>query len=150
MSLHIAGQQPRPAVGVVVDVCFAAVPQAASAARTTVADALTGQVDAGVLADAQLVVCELVTNSLRHAELAAHELVRVRATIRDGFVRIEVDNPGTAGTIAVREPNFDRGDGLGVVEAVAHSWGVVRDDDTRVWAELRGRRTDQSRRSPRA
>jgi serine/threonine-protein kinase RsbW len=148
MPLHIVG---RPAVGALLDVAFAAVPQAASAARRAVADALIGRVDGDVLADAELVVCELVTNSVRHAGLAAYELIRVSATISDGVVRIEVGNPGTVGTIVAREPDLERGGGfgLGIVEAVAHGWGVVRDDHTRVWVELRGGQSDYSRRSPR-
>jgi hypothetical protein len=62
----------RPA-GRAVDVCFAAVPEAARAARLAVVDALTGHVDGRVLADAELVVSELVSNSVRHAGLDAGE-----------------------------------------------------------------------------
>jgi anti-sigma regulatory factor (Ser/Thr protein kinase) len=126
----------RP-VGGAVDVCFAAVPEAAPAARSAVVDALKGHVDSRVLADAELLVSELVTNSVQHAGLTAGDLVRVAAAVSDGVVRLEVDNPGSTGTIAAREPDLKGGGfGLVLVEALAHAWGVSRDDHTRVWAEL--------------
>jgi serine/threonine-protein kinase RsbW len=121
-----------------VDVSLAAVPDAARAARSAVSDAFTGQVDDGVLEDAQLVVVELVTNSVRHAGLTADDIVRVGGEVNDGVLRLEVDNPGCAGTIALQSPDMLRGGGFGllIVDTIAHAWGVSRGGDTRVWAEL--------------
>jgi anti-sigma regulatory factor (Ser/Thr protein kinase) len=121
-----------------VDVSLAAVPEAAAGARSAVVNALNGLADDGVLADAGLLVSELVTNSVRHAGLAAEQFVRVGAAVTDGVLRLEVDNPGTAGTIAAREPDLRRGGGFGLrlVDTLAQSWGISRDRDTRVWAEL--------------
>jgi serine/threonine-protein kinase RsbW len=100
-------------------------------------EALTGHVDGRVLADAELLVSELVTNSIRHAGLAADELVRVGAAVNDGVVRLEVDDPGSTGTIAARDPGAEGGGfGLHLVDALAHAWGVSRDGQTRVWVEL--------------
>jgi hypothetical protein len=65
--------------------------------------------------------------------------VRVGAAAGDGVVRLEVDNPGSTGTIAAREPGLEGGGfGLVLVDALARAWGVSRDDHTRVWAELVG------------
>jgi anti-sigma regulatory factor (Ser/Thr protein kinase) len=126
----------RPA-GRAVDFCFAAVPEAAPAARSAVVDALTGHVDGGVLADAELLVSELVSNSVQHAGLTAGEVVRVGAAVSDGVLRLEVDDPGSGGTVAAREPDLERGGwGLVLVEALAHAWGVSREGGTRVWVEL--------------
>jgi serine/threonine-protein kinase RsbW len=127
----------RPA-GRAVDVCFAAVPEAAWAARLAVVEALSGQVDGRVLADAELLVSELVSNSVRHAGLDAGELVRVGLAVSDGVVRLEVENPGSAGTIAARDPDPEGGGGFGLrlVEALAQAWGVSHDDYTCVWVEL--------------
>jgi anti-sigma regulatory factor (Ser/Thr protein kinase) len=126
----------RPA-GRAVDVCLAAVPEAARAARSAVVDALTGHVDDRVLGDAELLVSELVSNSVRHAGLGAGELVRVGLAVSDGVVRLEVENPGSTGTIAAHEPDPDGGGfGLLIVEALAHAWGISRDGHTRVWVEL--------------
>jgi hypothetical protein len=91
-----------------VDICFAAVPSSVAA-----------------------------SNSVRHAELARGELVRVGATCTNGVVRLEVTDPGSTGTIAVRNPDARHGGfGLRLVEALAHAWGVCCDGHTRVWVEL--------------
>jgi serine/threonine-protein kinase RsbW len=90
-----------------------------------------------VLTDAELLVSELVSNSVQHAGLVAGKLVRVGAAVSDGVVRLDVANAGSTGTIVAREPDLDRG-GFGrcLVEALAHAWGVSRDGHTRVWVEL--------------
>ena len=84
---------------------------------------------------------ELVTNCVQHAGLGIDDVVRVGAVAGDRVLRLEVGNPGCSGTIAVREPDLERGDGYGLylVDALAHSWGVSRDGDgdTLVWVELR-------------
>jgi serine/threonine-protein kinase RsbW len=120
-----------------VDVCLACVPAAATAARSAVVHALTGRVDGRVLADAELVVSELVTNSVQHAGLSDDDFVRVGAAISDGVLRLEVDNPGASGIIAPRDPDPERGGlGLRIVKALADAWGVSRKGHTRVWVEL--------------
>jgi two-component sensor histidine kinase len=96
-----------------------------------------GRVDRRVLADAELVVSELVTNSVKHAGLGLDESVRVGATITDGVLRLEVDNPGAAGTIVAHDPDSERtGFGLRIVDTLADAWGVSREGHTRVWVEL--------------
>ena len=142
MSHATTGQEDARAVLAAgrraVDVCLAAVSEAAPGARSAVVDALTGRVDGRVLADAELLVSELATNSVQHAGLAAGELVRVGAAVSDGVVRLEVDDPGSTGAIAAREPDVERGGGFGLwlVDALAHAWGVSRESRTRVWVEL--------------
>jgi anti-sigma regulatory factor (Ser/Thr protein kinase) len=137
------GQHPRagPAAAPPPDVCLACVlacvPAAPSVARSTVAHALAGRVDGHVLADAELVVSELVTNSVQHTGLGADDFVRIGAAVTDGVLRLEVDNPGAAGTVAARDPDTERsGFGLRIVDTLADAWGVSRLGHTRVWAEL--------------
>jgi anti-sigma regulatory factor (Ser/Thr protein kinase) len=133
------GSRARPSrpAGGAVDVRLAAVPEAASAARSAVADALTGHVERRVLADAELLVSELVTNSIQNAGPAADELVRGGAAVTHGVVRLVVEDPGSTGTIAARDPGAEgSGFGLHLVDALAHAWGVSRDGATRVWVEL--------------
>ena len=90
-----------------------------------------------MLADAELVVSELVTNGVQHAGLSADDSVRVGAAVSDGVLRLEVDNPGATGTTAPRDPDPERGGfGLQIVEALADAWGVSRKGHTRVWVEL--------------
>ena len=135
------GRRARAKPAAAVDVCLACVlacvPAAATAARSVVIHALTGRVDGRVLADAELVVSELVTNSVQHAGLSADDFVRVGAAVSDGVLRLEVDNPGATGAIARRDPDSEHsGFGLRIVEALADVWGVSRRGHTRVWVEL--------------
>jgi anti-sigma regulatory factor (Ser/Thr protein kinase) len=127
-----------PTAGVAVDMLVAAVPDAGVAARAAVVTALTDRVAERVLADALLLVSELVSNSVRHAGLSADQSVRVVAGIINGVLRLEVEDPGTTGTVAARVPDLQRGGGFGLrlVEALADSWGTSREGHTRVWAEL--------------
>jgi serine/threonine-protein kinase RsbW len=121
-----------------VEVRLAAGPRAAVVARAAVARGMAGHVADDVLADAQLLVSELVSNSIRHAGLGADAMVRVGATISDGMLRLEVDDAGTAGEVAARAPDLNGGGGFGlrIVETLSERWGVSRDGHTRVWAEL--------------
>jgi serine/threonine-protein kinase RsbW len=114
---------------------------AGPAAPTTARHALTQWLGArttnGLLADAPLVVSELVTNSLRHAGLPDGGAVRVFAQFTDDVLRLEVEDAGTGG-VRRRAPNRDRGGGFGlnIVDALAARWGVERDRGTLVWVEL--------------
>jgi anti-sigma regulatory factor (Ser/Thr protein kinase) len=110
---------------------------APAAARAAVAAWLSPQVADQVLDDAQLLVSELVTNSVRHARLAAGATVRVSVEICDGFVRLEVEDPGDVAVGAVA-PDREHGGGFGLflVEALAQRWGSKHEGSTCVWAEL--------------
>jgi anti-sigma regulatory factor (Ser/Thr protein kinase) len=133
---HAQPERP-PDARVVVACVLACVPAAPVAARSMVTQALTGRVDRCVLADAGLMVSELVTNSVKHAALSADDFVRVDAAVSAGVLHLEVDNPGVAGTIAARDPDSELdGFGLGIVDTLADAWGVSRDGHTRVWVEL--------------
>jgi serine/threonine-protein kinase RsbW len=123
---------PRAAVALTVTADL----HAPSAARAAVVDGLGGRVAHDVLGDARLLVSELVTNSVRHAGLAADGVVHVGAEVTGGVLRLEVDDAGTAGTVAPRAPDRDGGFGLHLVDALAHRWGVTREGFTRVWVEL--------------
>jgi anti-sigma regulatory factor (Ser/Thr protein kinase) len=131
------GQPAAPAADVCLACVLACSPAAATVARSVVVNALTGRVDSRVLADAEVVVSELVTNSVQRAGLSADESVRIGVAVTDRVVRLEVDNPGATGTIVARDPDSGRsGFGLRIVETLADAWGVSRKGHTRVWVEL--------------
>jgi anti-sigma regulatory factor (Ser/Thr protein kinase) len=113
-------------------------PAASGVVRAAVADWAAGNVSRQVIEDVQLLVSELVTNSMRHAGLGAGDVVRVAASLHNGSLRLEVENPGVAGDVATRAPGLDGGGGFGLqlVAALAERWGVVRDSHTCVWAEI--------------
>jgi anti-sigma regulatory factor (Ser/Thr protein kinase) len=84
---------------------------------------------------AELLVSEVVTNSIRHA--LAGGWVSVSRTAER--VRVEVtDTGGGTPTPRQAEPHEPTGRGLAIVEALADSWGVVEPEGRgkTVWFEL--------------
>ena len=135
-SFEPAARRAATASGTAVALTVAAGPDAPAAARNAVGTGLAGRVADDVLRDARLLVSELVTNSVRHAGLAADGVVHISADVTGGILRLEVDDAGTAGRVAARPPSPEGGFGLHLVEALAHRWGVTREGCTRVWVEL--------------
>ena len=111
---------------------------APGAARAFVELCEVGSIDARVLGDAQLIVTELVTNSLVHSGMAGSDVIVLRVQIDGTILRIEVANPGVAGTLEVNGGPVDQshGFGLALVTALSTAWGVVRGGDTSVWVEM--------------
>jgi two-component sensor histidine kinase len=87
------------------------------------------------LSDAvDLVVSELVTNSVTHSGLEASEMVSVRISSFPGGVTGEVVDAGRGIGVA---PKFrPRSMGLRIVEHTVDRWGHT-DHPTRVWFEFR-------------
>jgi anti-sigma regulatory factor (Ser/Thr protein kinase) len=120
-----------------LDLRFDAGPTAPPGARGALS-ALEGKLEAHVLEDLRLLVTELVTNSVRHAETAA---VRLRVVLTGGVVQVEVTDTGRGFVPAPHAPVEDRigGWGLYLVDRLADRWGVARDGFTRVWFEIDAR-----------
>lgn len=110
---------------------------APATARAAVAAWLSPQVPDEVIDDAQLLVSELVTNSVRHAPLAAGVAIGVSVEIFDSVVRVEVEDPGDVALGAVA-PDREHAGGFGLylVETLAQRWGSRHEGTTCVWAEL--------------
>lgn len=83
------------------------------------------------LIDVKLVVSELVTNSVRHADKP--ESVQVKVRVDDAKIRVEVVDEGPGFTL-----DSQKHDGLGltIVERLAQDWGVSVDGTCTVWAEM--------------
>jgi anti-sigma regulatory factor (Ser/Thr protein kinase) len=113
--------------------------RAPGAARSLVAS-LRGRVPGSFLDTAQLLVSELVANSVRHSGAPAGARVEVRVRLTDSMVRLEVSDPGCDGVIAPRAPDLQGGGGFGLnlVSAVSERWGLERSaaGGTCVWAQL--------------
>src|SRR4051812_5920570 len=116
---------------------------APATARAAVSAGLAAHLGEVVLADALLLVAELVTNSGRHAQAPADAVITVRAELRADVLRVEVVDSGTGGAVARRTPDLHNGGGFGLnlVETLSARWGVDRNRGTRVWAELARPRT---------
>lgn len=87
----------------------------------------------------QLLVSELVTNSVRHARLGRREWIDVQIELHPEAVRVTVSDPGRGFEPPSRTPRPHDTDGWGLflVERVADRWGVNSDGRTQVWFELR-------------
>jgi anti-sigma regulatory factor (Ser/Thr protein kinase) len=101
-------------------------------------DELEPSVPREVLDDVRLLVSELVTNSVRHAELESSQWVELRAMVEGGTIRVEVVDSGPGFRPEISRPTIyqESGWGLYLVEQVAHRWGVVDDGTIRVWFEI--------------
>ena len=107
------------------------------AARTAVGERGLS-IPARVLPDLQLLVSELVTNSVRHADLAPGQRIELRVQVAPGSVRVEVEDPGRGFTPMPRRPGDRRDDGWGLylVEHIADRWGVIDGPPAIVWFEM--------------
>ena len=116
---------------------FEAGPTAASAARNALI-ALEGRVDDELLEDVRLLVSELVTNSVRHSNINAHDLVCMDVQVSETALRVEVADAGEGFEPTPRDLDRSRpgGWGLYLVDQIADRWGVARDRLTRVWFEV--------------
>jgi anti-sigma regulatory factor (Ser/Thr protein kinase) len=88
--------------------------------------------------DVTLLVSELVTNSVVHADLDAGQDIDLRISRSPRIVRVEVcdDGPGFAGAPLEGGSTAGHGFGLYLVEQLADRWGINRDTQTCVWFEL--------------
>lgn len=109
-------------------------PNAPATARKTIADAL-GDVPGRTLGIAQLIVSELVTNSVCHASGTPSIGLHVATTAEQ--IRIEVSDEGAGFDPGiVHAPDAPVGWGLHIIDRVADRWGVVPGPPTSSWAEV--------------
>lgn len=109
-------------------------PESAAAARRAV-DGLSGHLPEDQLGDIRLLVSELVTNSLRHADLEPDDSILLRVRTADSVVRVEVADPGPGFEFNGRpdDPETVEGWGLYLVATLSDRWAVERNI---VWFEL--------------
>jgi anti-sigma regulatory factor (Ser/Thr protein kinase) len=112
-------------------------PEAAAHARRAL-DGLATAMPAARLHDVRLLVSELVTNAVRHANLAAEDVILLVIDYADRRLRVEVEDPGSGFALSEPSPDPTRpsGWGLYLVAQLADRWGVDSDGRTLVWFEL--------------
>lgn len=141
-----------------ISVSLPAEPRALREARRAL-DPLEERVGAPMLEDMRLLVTELVTNSVRHADTCDEARVELNVRVARNVVRVEVSDEGSgfrperraADRRSVQSHDYagperrsgrDDADlrvggwGLYLVESLATRWGVRRGDRVRVWFEL--------------
>lgn len=95
-----------------------------------------------LVAEAGVVVSELLGNAVRHARALSDGSVLLRWQVRAGVVDVEVTDGGGGGEVRPMRPSAlaTHGRGLRIVRSLAHEWGVHEDAEGRrtVWAALGG------------
>jgi anti-sigma regulatory factor (Ser/Thr protein kinase) len=108
-------------------------------ARRSVRSQLVGQIPASTASDAALIVSELVTNSVVHANVGRRRALTVEVTTLDDRLRIAVIDPGSRlrPYVLPFDPETPGGLGLLLVDQLCETWGVWQDlGPTCVWCEL--------------
>ena len=109
--------------------------------RTLVADLRARDVPKDVVDEAEMVVSELLGNSVRHASALADGTVRVHWQVKGGVVELDVTDGGGGTAPKPLQPSVYSvsGRGLRIVRSLAHEWGVLDEDrGCTVWVCLGG------------
>jgi two-component sensor histidine kinase len=108
-------------------------------ARQAVLCRLDGQVAAEIAQDAALLVSELVTNSLLHADLGVDDTVLVELALNEACLAITVTDPGSHGLphLLPLDSGRPHGFGLRLLNDISSRWGVrLHPGALQVWCEL--------------
>lgn len=114
-------------------------PYAVTAARLALAE-IDSELDESQAFDVRLLVSELVTNSVQHADSGPDDSIQLALEIGDELIRVEVSDsgPGFERPLdAGSDEQRDRGWGLFFVSQLTDRWGVEEDGSKgRVWFEI--------------
>jgi two-component sensor histidine kinase len=114
-------------------------PEAARHARHAVLQRVGGHIDAASADVLSIVISELVTDSLRHADVGPGRYLHISVGIVDDRLWVTVSDRGARTQPRLAAADRD-GTGLGqqLVDRLARSWGVARDGSgrTQLWCEL--------------
>lgn len=109
-------------------------------ARSHVLAQLQGLTSPAAALDAALIVSELVTNSVLHADVGQEQALTLELATLTDRIRVSVTDAGSSRKPRMLPENRTTpgGFGLRLVNDMACAWGVERDGSgrTRVWCEL--------------
>ncbi len=111
--------------------------EAAGTARRAL-ERLDGDLDPQRREDLRLLVTELVTNAVRHADVPTGAAVELEVSVSSDRIRVEVRDAGDGFEQQPRSAGHDvaSGWGLHLVERLSDAWGVGRGAGTTVWFEM--------------
>jgi anti-sigma regulatory factor (Ser/Thr protein kinase) len=120
-----------------VSIHLEAGPSAAALARNALVP-IEREVEEELMADVRLLVSELVTNSVRHADMPPPGRVSVEVSVDAGKIHVEVEDSGRGFEPQPRRRGHSKSGGWGLylVERLADRWGVICNHFTRVWFEI--------------
>ena len=111
-------------------------PSSVATARRSVAHILGASLGQTKLEDVQLIVSELVGNSIRHAGQGPDEEVHVLGLLEPRILRLEVKDHGPGFDPDMEHlGDSDTGWGLHILDQLAARWGTT-DDRSGVWVEM--------------
>jgi anti-sigma regulatory factor (Ser/Thr protein kinase) len=127
---------------------------AARCARRAVREELSDALPGRKLADVELLVSELATNSVRHGGCGESAELAMEADVRPDRVRVRLSDPGSGFEAAQPDAppsGATGGYGLVLLERLSDRWGTQRDEGFSVWFEVeRDRLPFGDERRPRA
>ena len=127
---------------------------AARIARQAVREEFKDALPRRRLADVELLVSELATNSIRHAGATEADELSMEADVEADRVRVRLFDPGTGfeeHSPAPPSTGGSGGYGLVLLDRLSDRWGVQREGAFSVWFEVqRDRLPFVDDRSPRA
>ena len=112
---------------------------AARCARLAVREELGDSLPQRQLADVELLVSELATNSVRHAGCDDSDELSMEAAVEADRVRVRMFDPGSGFEPHTPEPpatGAAGGYGLVLLERLSDRWGVQRENGFSVWFEV--------------
>jgi anti-sigma regulatory factor (Ser/Thr protein kinase) len=118
--------------------------KAAGHARRVLAERLSAALSAEVLGDLQLLVTEIVANSVRHGGVGEDGQIDLRVRVGDHRVRVEMRDTGGQADPHLRTPDLGGGGGFGMllVSRMSERWGVDHEPNVVMWFELALQRGD--------
>ena len=99
---------------------------------------IAAELDPAALDDVRLLISELVTNAIRHAQAGPNDWIELLIDVESTKIRVEVRDPGPGFDPSRIPPKAPVGAGWGLefLRRIASRWGVERGDQTTVWFEL--------------
>jgi two-component sensor histidine kinase len=121
-------------VATVIEDAFPIRPQAPAEARKLVREL---SLDEPTRQTLELIVSELVTNSVVHGDSSSHRGLALRISCEDANISGEVCGPGSGFEWEEHEPDLSTPGGLGLmlVDNLTERWGIRRNGCTCVWFE---------------
>lgn len=116
---------------------------AARCARRAVREEFGAALPQPRLADVELLVSELATNSVRHAGCSEDDVLSIEAAIEHDRVRVRLFDAGRGFEEHTPRPpatGSEGGYGLVLLERLSDRWGVNRGDRFSVWFEVQRER----------
>jgi anti-sigma regulatory factor (Ser/Thr protein kinase) len=116
---------------------------AARCARLAVREELGEALPRRQLADVELLVSELATNSVRHAGCGESDEIAIEADLKPDTERVRLFDSGRCFEVHTPEPpatGAAGGYGLVLLERLSDRWGIQRENGFSVWFELQRER----------